>query len=128
MFQLRVLSGRREGEVCRVDRFPFVIGRGAGADWQLAEPGIWDRHATIELTSEQTVRIAAAAEAAVQIDGEPAGEGILRNGAILGVGSIRMSFVLAPAAIRGGDWRARMLGALVMVALLAQIAAMFLLR
>ena len=97
MIQLQILSGKHAGSDVVVRRFPFVIGRAANTNLPLDEPGVWDRHLQIRFERKAGFAFDAQTNALVLVNGEPAEEGMLRNGDVIELGSARLRFWLARA-------------------------------
>ena len=53
------------------DSFPFSMGRSAENHWVIAEPGVWDRHARIELTGAGEFELVRCGEGSIHLNGEP---------------------------------------------------------
>lgn len=78
-----------------VRRFPFLVGRSAEAGLALDDPGVWDRHATLEFRPGEGFFVRAHEHALVSVNQEPVSEARLRNGDLLQCGSARIRFWLA---------------------------------
>ena len=100
MVQLSILTGNAAGNSYSARRFPFTIGRAAGSDLRLEEPGVWDNHAKVRLERQKGFIIEAGADALLRVNGEPCESAALRNGDTLEIGSVKARFWLAPAAQR----------------------------
>jgi hypothetical protein len=92
---LHVLSGKQAHQDFVVRRFPFTVGRGR-ADLVLDEPGVWDRHLHIDFNPATGIEFQAHSEALVLVNGEPAPQGVLRNGDVVTVGGTRLRMWLTP--------------------------------
>lgn len=79
--------------------FPFSVGRG-GADLPLNEPGVWDRHFTINLSADGCFGLVAQAGAEVLIGGEFVTSSVLRNEGVIGCGNVRLCFRFTPTRAR----------------------------
>lgn len=97
MIVLRILSGSAADQEIPVRRFPFTIGRRAGADLISSEPGVWDAHAQIELDGSNGFQLRALSDAAVLVNGNPTKLGAIRNGDSLRLGGLELLCWLAPA-------------------------------
>lgn len=100
MFQLHILSGTQAGTRTVAGRFPFWIGRSPADDLRLSDPGVWERHARLELRQRRHAALVAAAEARVRVNGADVQEAQLRNGDLIELGSVRLEFGLSPARHR----------------------------
>ena len=105
MIQLQILSGQQAGHDIVVRRFPFTIGRGAGQDLQATDGGIWDRHLTIEFRRSDGFVLIVQPGALVMVNGVRVDTGLLRNGDMLELGSMRSRFWLARSEQRPLGWR-----------------------
>ena len=94
MVRIRILSGERAGEDCRLTRFPVVIGRASDAGLSLLETGVWERHLELRLSSSREFMAAAVAEALLIVNGRACSETSLRSGDLIEIGSARLQFWL----------------------------------
>ena len=101
MIQLRILSGKMAGDIQVVRRFPFRIGRAAENDLILDEPGVWDRHLTLEFQKKEGFILNTAPETFAAINDESQTSARLRNGDIASFGSAKIQFWLAAPRQRG---------------------------
>ena len=87
---LEVLSGEDAGRLVEVDR-PLVLGRVKGADLVIRDPRASRRH--VELTpGEDGLRLRDLGSAnGTLVDGEPAGEVVLRGGEEIRIGAVRIA-------------------------------------
>jgi hypothetical protein len=122
MVQLRILSGKMAGDVQVVRHFPFYIGRAAGNDLCLDEPGIWDKHLTFGFQKEEGFTLETAADALATVNGQPQKSTRLRNGDIISCGSAKIQFWLAPARLRGLRTREMFVWALLVTVTAIQLA------
>jgi predicted component of type VI protein secretion system len=104
MVQLQILSGKRAGEQFTAIRLPVQIGRAAGADLSLEEPGVWPRHCQIERQGRELI-CQAEAGALLSVNGVPVDEAVLRNGDVISMGALKLQFALSP--VRQSSLRAR---------------------
>lgn len=99
MVELRVLGGRSPSEFW-VHPVPFLVGR-RGANLELEQPGVWERHFVIDRSKDGTFVVVPQAEALLTRDGRVLTEPTpLRNGDVLEAGSIRLQFRLRAARQR----------------------------
>jgi hypothetical protein len=104
MVQLQILSGKKAGAQFTATRLPLQIGREAGADLRLEEPGVWPRHFQI---SRQGLDLVCQTQddALLSINGVQADRAVLRNGDIISIGALKLQFALSP--VRQPSRRAR---------------------
>jgi predicted component of type VI protein secretion system len=95
LIQLQILSGKQAGSDVVVRRFPFVFGRGGDVNHKVDDPGVWDRHVEIAFDRKTGFRFTAQPNATTIVNGEPAADGVLRNGDVIEIGSVRLRFWLA---------------------------------
>jgi pSer/pThr/pTyr-binding forkhead associated (FHA) protein len=95
MVQLRILSGKKAGAAWVARRFPVRIGRDAGADLQLEEDGVWDRHLQIEFSRADGFVMQARPETAAIVNGQPTARAVLHNGDAIELGSLKLQFWLS---------------------------------
>ena len=98
MIQLDILCGKTAGTSTVARRFPFVIGRAAGAHLRLEEDGVWEQHLSITLQSPDGFLLRNQPGALTSVNGEPVEQTILRNGDLIEIGSAQILFSLGPAA------------------------------
>jgi hypothetical protein len=101
MIQLRILSGKMAGDTRVVRHFPFHIGRAAGNELVLDEPGIWDRHFTVEFRKHEGFTLQTVGSALAAVNEEPQAAARLRNGDIISFGSAKIQFWLSAPLQRG---------------------------
>ncbi len=101
MIQLHILSGKMAGGIEAVRRFPFRLGRAAENDLILDEPGVWDRHLTLEFQKKEGFILQSAPETFVAINDEAQTSARLRNGDTISFGSAKLRFWLAAPRQRG---------------------------
>ncbi|MBN9690124.1 MAG: hypothetical protein J0M24_07785 [Verrucomicrobia bacterium] len=83
-----------------VDPIPFLVGR-KGANLELEQPGIWDRHFIVDRSDAGTFVVIPQPEAVLTRAGHVLTEATpLRNGDILEAGSVRLQFRLRAARQR----------------------------
>lgn len=100
VIQLSILNAEMAGRDCLARRFPFQIGRAAGAHLALPAEGVWDRHLEIHFRSGDGFHLRAHPGALVSVNGQRVEQARLRNGDLLQLGSVKLRFWLAPAAQR----------------------------
>ena len=101
MVQFKILSGKKAGASWVTRHFPVRIGRGAAADFQADENGVWDEHLVVELGAADGFLLQARPPAVVCLNGEPVSEGELRNGDLIELGALKLQFWLAEPLQRG---------------------------
>jgi len=123
MVQLQILTGKRAGAQYTAARLPLQIGRAAGSDLCLEEPGVWPRHFQI---SRQWLDLVCQAqpEALLSVNGAQVDQAVLRNGDIISIGALKIQFALSPvrqsslSAREGLTWAALALLCLAQVLLI----------
>ncbi|HEV2455323.1 MAG TPA: FHA domain-containing protein [Verrucomicrobiae bacterium] len=126
MIQLHVLSGKKAGNRVAASRFPFRIGRHPQNDLSLEDEGVWDQHVVLEFRKKEGFRVAAAREAIATINGNLAGEALLRNGDIITLGSAKLQFWIAPARQSGLRIRENSVWALLILIALGELVLIYL--
>ena len=101
MVQLNILNGKMAGTSWSTRRFPVRIGRTAKDDLQLEEEGVWENHIELKQSRAEGFVLHSRPEAPASVNSEPAKEGVLRNGDIIQLGSVKLQFWLAPTRQRG---------------------------
>lgn len=101
MIQFQVLTGKKAGQEFQARRFPYVIGRSPQCDLPLEEPGVWDRHLTVHLKHPHGFNVTVQNEALATINDESIQSVHLRNGDIIGLGSLKILFGLSATKSRG---------------------------
>jgi len=126
MIRLTFLAGPRAGGSHLGKRFPLVLGRGPGSDLVLQDPGVWDRHATLDLDRAGRFRLRAESGALVVVNGVALPEAELRSGDILDLGAARMQFSLSETHLRSHRAREWTTWACVVLLCLGQILLIYL--
>lgn len=101
MVQFKILSGKMAGAVVAARRFPFQIGRAAGADLAIEEPGVWERHLEIQFDPGDGFLALPQGEALVTVNGETAPRFRLQNGDRIEMGGALLQFWLGETTQRG---------------------------
>lgn len=96
MVQLQILSGKRAGFQFVALRLPLAVGRSPEADLCLDEPGVFPVHLTVRRERVDLV-CEAQPDALLTINGGTVQRAVLRNGDVIGMGSLKVGFALAPA-------------------------------
>jgi pSer/pThr/pTyr-binding forkhead associated (FHA) protein len=125
MVQLNILSGKMAGTQTVARRFPFHVGREAGADLRLSNAGVWDKHFRLDFKPAEGFILTAQGDALVTVNDQPVRETILRNGDLLGVGSTRLQFWLAETRQRGLRLREAFAWGSIALVTLAQLALLY---
>ncbi len=122
MIQIRLLSGKRAGEVVVARVFPWTIGREAAAPLRLEDPGVWEQHAVLNLRLPEGVSLSARPEAMTLVNGKQVQSVQLRSGDVIELGGVKLVFGLSDARQKGLRIREAMLwiglAALVLIELL----------
>ena len=105
MVQLKVGFPDKADSVIVVRHFPFRVGRSNDSGLKLAEPGVWDRHARIDLDRAEGFFLEVEPGALAAVNGEPAQRTTLRNGDVIRIGSVSIQFWLSE--VRQADFRIR---------------------
>lgn len=127
MVQLKVGFPDKADSVLVVRHFPFRIGRSSDSGLTLAEPGVWERHARIDLDRSEGFMLEVEPGALASVNAEPVQRTPLRSGDMIRIGSVNIQFWLSE--VRQANFRVReWLTWAAMVALAAvQIALFYLL-
>ncbi|MGA2540276.1 MAG: FHA domain-containing protein [Verrucomicrobiota bacterium] len=104
MVQLQILSGKKAGGQFTASRLPMQIGRAAGSDLCLEEPGVWPRHFQITRQGRDLV-CRAEPNALLSVNGVQVDQAVLRNGDVISIGALKIQFALSP--VRQSSPRAR---------------------
>src|SRR2546423_406153 len=95
MIQFSILSGKKAGTTFVARRFPVRIGRGAGSDLQVDDPGVWDQHAQVDFIPADGFVLSAQPDCLVAVNAQPAQETVLRSGDVVEAGSLKLQFWLS---------------------------------
>jgi predicted component of type VI protein secretion system len=125
MVQLKILSGKKAGSSWDTRHFPVHIGRSAGSDLQLEEPGIWEDHLQIVLDPAEGFLVETQANALASVNGQPVQRAVLRNGDTIELGSVKLRFWLSEARQRGQAVREAFIWTVILSVCLAQIALVY---
>jgi pSer/pThr/pTyr-binding forkhead associated (FHA) protein len=125
MIQLKILSGKMAGTSFVARHFPVRIGRAAGADLRLVDPGVWDEHFQITLAGREGFLLETHADALTNVNGEPAAQSALRNGDVIEIGSLKIQFWLGEAVQRGLKLREAFVWVMVAAVTLLQLSLIY---
>jgi pSer/pThr/pTyr-binding forkhead associated (FHA) protein len=125
MVQLKILSGQKAGSSWDARHFPVRIGRSAGADLQLEEPGVWDEHLELALEPAEGFLLEARGNALASINGQSIQRTALHNGDTIEIGSVKLQFWLSEARQRGQGLRQAFVWTMITAVCLAQIALIY---
>jgi pSer/pThr/pTyr-binding forkhead associated (FHA) protein len=100
MIQLQILHGQMAGVSWTARHFPVRVGRADGNDLTLAEAGVWDEHFQIVLEAGVGFVLSTLTEAIVTVNQSAVRRQPLRPGDVIGLGSVKLRFWLAPAGRR----------------------------
>ena len=125
MIELRLLSGTKAGAKWSARRFPVRIGRGEKADFQVVEPGVWEEHLRVDFVPRQGIELRVQGDAIATVNGQPFRATHLRNGDVIGLGSVRLQVWLGETQQRDGRWREWMLWGLIAAISLAQVVLVY---
>jgi len=125
MIQLRILTGKLAGTTWVARHFPVRVGRSSRADLQIEEPGVWEEHFQIALDDSERFAAETQPNALVTINEKPAQQSILRNGDVIGIGSLKLQFWLGEAVQRGLRIRESLVWTIILAVTLGQIALVY---
>jgi hypothetical protein len=125
MIQLKILSGKMAGTTFVARHFPVRIGRAAGADLQLAEPGVWDEHFQITLAGPEGFRFQTQPNALATINGEAAQQSTLGNGDLIEIGALKLQFSISEAPQRGLKLRETLVWAVIVAVTVTQLGIIY---
>lgn len=91
-----------QGASISLDHFPFVIGRSSD-DLSVRGPGVWEKHAVINLGSSGELDMTCRVETTIQSNGVTLRHLRLKLGDTFQIGSERFRLELAPISQRTGD-------------------------
>ena len=101
MVQINILSGRSAGDVQVVRHFPFCIGRSEKNHWVFKDPGIWDRHLTLDFKKNEGILLKVEPGALADVNDQPQMATRLRPGDVISFGSVKIQFWLEAPRQRG---------------------------
>ena len=107
MVRFQILTGKMAGQEFQARRFPFQIGRSPQCDLPLDEPGVWDRHLTIRLKYPDGFEAHVQEPALVTLNDASVQSTRLRNGDVLGLGSLKLAFGLTSTrsrSLKAREW------------------------
>lgn len=125
MIHLKLLSGKMAGTTFVARHFPVRVGRGAEADLQSEEPGVWDEHLQIVLAGKEGFFVETHAGALTTVNGQPAQPTALRNGDVIELGSLKIQFWLGEAPQRGLKIREALVWAIIAAVTITQLALIY---
>lgn len=125
MVQLEKVSSQTAGAKWAARRFPVRVGRSAGSDLQLEEPGVWDEHLQISLDTSDGFVLQAHANALVSINGQRVERAVLRNGDQIELGAVKLRFWLSEARQHGLGLSESLVWAILIGVSLGQIALIY---
>ncbi len=113
------------GTVVVARRFPFRVGRSAGANLQIEDVGIWDEHLNLSLNPGGEVEATVQSGALVTVNGETLTDRPLRNGDIIQIGAVQLAFGLSPTRQRSFRGREALVWTGLALLCLAQVALIY---
>ena len=125
MIQFSILSGKKAGTSWVARRFPVRIGRAAGSDLRIEEPGVWDQHLQVDFILADGFVLSAQANALATVNTQPVQETVLRNGDLIEAGSLKLQFWLSETRQTGLGLRESLTWVAVAAISLAQIALIY---
>lgn len=105
MVQFKILTGRRAGAVCPVERFPARIGRSPGSEIVLEDAGVWEEHLTLTLDPESGFAVSLHQGAIATVNGQPFEGHRLRNGDVIELGATKIQFWIGTVRQTNLRWR-----------------------
>ena len=125
MIQLKILSGRMAGTSFVTRHFPVRVGRAAGNDLQLEEPGVWDEHFQINLAGKAGFTFEPQPDTLTTINGQPAQPAPLRNGDLIEIGALKIQFWLTEAPQKALKIREAFVWGMITAVTLLQLALIY---
>jgi len=122
MLQLKILSGKSAGVSWDARRFPVRVGRASSNDLRLEDDGVWNEHFQVALSPLEGFVLSVHPGALVTVNQTPAATMRLRNGDLITAGSARLCFRLSATRQRGLRLQEWLVWALVLSAMLGEIA------
>ena len=107
MVQLQIISGKQAGLLWEARRFPVRVGRRADMDLQIEDDGVWDDHFQLSLDPQSGFHISAQPGVLLAVNQAPVPAARLRNGDVITVGAVQISFRLSPTrqkSLRLREW------------------------
>jgi pSer/pThr/pTyr-binding forkhead associated (FHA) protein len=101
MVQFRILSGKKAGTACVARRFPFRVGRSATGDLTVDDEGVWDAHLQVDFKPGEGFLVSTQGGAMTSVNSQPVQSALLRNGDVIGMGSVKVQFWLSETVQRG---------------------------
>jgi len=119
------LAGEPVG-VVEINQWPFVIGRNPSAQLSLELPGVWENHLTLNPREDGKVTAICSQETQVWLnDTTFQGQGTLKPGDVITMGSFRWRLELQAAPARSGKVTESMFYGLLLLALLSQFMLIY---
>jgi pSer/pThr/pTyr-binding forkhead associated (FHA) protein len=126
MLQLKVLSGRMAGTENVARHFPYQVGRGPGNDFVIDEPGMFDRHFTINLNESKEFILQTEAGTFVAVSGQQnVRDAVLKNADLIEVGQTKILFALSPTEQHGLAFRENLTWVALALLTVSQVALIF---
>ncbi|MBI5774353.1 MAG: FHA domain-containing protein [Verrucomicrobia bacterium] len=125
MIQLKILSGRQAGAQTTVENFPCLIGRAGGAQLQLDDPGVWEKHLELDLKFPDGFELRLLGGALATVNGEAFQSRRLRNGDVIELGGARLQFWLGEVAQPGLRGRENLVWLALAALMLAEAGLVF---
>jgi pSer/pThr/pTyr-binding forkhead associated (FHA) protein len=123
--QLKILSGKMAGSELVARHFPFRIGRSATANLRVEDPGMWDEHLVLSLTSDSKIELTAQPGALASLNGETITHAALRNGDLIQIGAVQLQFGLSPTRQKGLQGRETLVWSGLALLCLFQVAVIY---
>ncbi len=97
MIELIEIGDRKSGRRFQSDAAPIRLGRRAGLDIVLPDPGVFDLHAEIGMDAEGWYTLRSTGPAIVSVNDHPVQQHRLRNGDVMSLGSAKLQFSIRTA-------------------------------
>lgn len=96
MVHLKIVSGKMAGRDWATRHLPVQIGRSASAAFRAEDDGVWERHLQLDFDPAEGIVLTVQPGAIATVNGQPVQRATLRNGDLIGCGSLKLQFWLAP--------------------------------
>ena len=127
MIQLDILSGKQAGGQSVPRHLPFRVGRAEDSSLILTDDGLWDSHFEVQSKPGAGFVLVPCSEAICLVNGERVTNEVpLRNGDIIGAGSVEFRFTLAPIKQRSMAVREAMIWIALGLLFVVQIGLIYL--
>ncbi len=125
MIQFSILSGKKAGASWVARRFPVRIGRAAGSDLQVEDPGVWDQHLQVDFIPADGFVLSTQPDVRVAVNAQPVHEVVLHSGDVIEAGSLKLQFWLSETRQTGLRLREGLTWTTIAAISLGQIALIY---